>query len=85
MVNYDSKVGDTYPIKDSKTVRKVIYKSTTDDYSYAFFKIKVIAVEHEINFNGLKKITYWVNHKYGVVKIEFELDNDEKITMPFYF
>ncbi len=85
LVNYDSKVGDTYPIKDSKTVRKVIYKSTTDDYSYAFFKIKVIAVEHEINFNGLKKITYWVNHKYGVVKIEFELDNDEKITMPFYF
>lgn len=63
LVNYNSKVGDTYPIKNSKTVRKVIYKSTTNDYSYAFFKIKVIAVEHEINFNGLKKITYWVNHK----------------------
>jgi hypothetical protein len=85
LVNYDSKVGDTYPIKDSKTVRKVIYKSTTDDYSYAFYKIKIITIEHEINFNGLKKITYWVNHKYGVVRIEFELDNDEKITMPFYF
>lgn len=85
LVKFDSKVGDTYPIKDSQTVRKVIYKSTTDDYDYAFFRIKVIVVEHEINFNGLSKITYWVNHKYGVVKIVFDLDDGEKISLPFYF
>ena len=84
LVKFNAKVGDTYPVKDSDTERKVIYKSTTDDFDYAFYKIKVIEVEHEINFHGLKKINYWVNHKFGLVKVQFELDNGETIAMPFY-
>lgn len=85
LVKYDSNVGDTYPVKDSETVRKVIKKSTTDDYPYGFYNIKVVGVEHEINYNGLKKISYWTNHKFGVVKVEMELDNGDVISLPFYF
>lgn len=84
LVKYDSKVGDTYAVKDSKTVRKVIKKSTSDDFPYGLYNIKVVGVEHELNYNGLKKITYYTNHKFGVVKVECELDNGDKITLPFY-
>jgi hypothetical protein len=85
LVKYDSKVGDTYAVKDSKTVRKVIKKSTSDDFPYGLYNIKVVGVEHELNYNGLKKITYYTNHKFGVVKVECELDNGDKIALPFYF
>ncbi|HAW59136.1 MAG TPA: hypothetical protein DCX03_09035, partial [Bacteroidales bacterium] len=37
LVKFDANVGDTYPIKDSDTERKVVYKSTTDDFQYAFY------------------------------------------------
>ncbi|GAB6278157.1 MAG: hypothetical protein STSR0006_01520 [Lentimicrobium sp.] len=84
LVKFDANVGDTYPIKDSDTERKVVYKSTTDDFQYAFYNIKVIEVEHEINFYGLKKINYWVNHKFGLVRVEFTLDDGETIPLPFY-
>lgn len=85
LVKYNSNVGDTYPVKDSKTVRKVIKKSTTDDFPFGIYNIKVVGVEHELNFNGLKKITYYTNHKFGVVKVECELENGDKIYLPFYF
>lgn len=84
LVKYDSNVGDTYPVKDSETVRKVIQKSTTDDFPYGFYNIKVVGVQHDINFNGLKTVKYWTNHKFGVVKVQCTLVNGDIIDMPIY-
>lgn len=76
IVDYGSKVGDTY--KGGNGIeRKVIHKSTEDEYSYGFFDIKVIKVEESpATFTGVKKIVYIANHKFGLVGIEVTLDDN---------
>ncbi len=83
IVNYDAKVGDTYPTGDGHK-RKVVARSSEDDYSYGFFNIKVIKVEEDLNMMGVSKITYWANHKFGLVGIEFKLDDNTTAKFPVY-
>jgi len=76
IVKYDSKVGDVYS-GGSGISREVIYKSTDDDYSYGFMLIKVIKVEESPTpFPGVSKIVYIANHRFGMVGIEYTLDDN---------
>jgi len=83
IVKYDSKVGDTYKLDDGGQ-RKVTSKSTADDYSYGFFNIKVLKVEETPNKLGVKKITYWANHKFGLVGVEITYDDNTTSKFPIY-
>jgi hypothetical protein len=82
IVEYDAKVGDEYNTADG--VRKVISRSTDDDYMYGFFMIKVIEVEENLNKYGVKKIKYWANHRFGLVGIEITYDDNSVSKFPVY-
>ena len=78
IMKYDSKVGDKwfFTSKDNKKLEyKVIHHSTTDDYQYAFFNIKVVKVEHPSSSPGYSKIIFIGNHKFGLVGFELYLED----------
>jgi hypothetical protein len=86
-VDYNSSVGDTYPIGSTGKVRTVVSKSTTDDYYYGFYLIKVMQVEENTSFlksTGINKITYWANHKFGLVGIQFSFTDGTSAQFPVY-
>ena len=85
LVQYDAKVGDSYPIQSMGHSRKVVYRSTDDDYEYGFFYIKVVKVEVDSKMPGVNKIIYWANHKFGIVGIEFMFDDGTEAKFPLYF
>lgn len=81
LVKYSAKVGDKYEFTDAdgnKYVREVTRRSTTDDYPIGFWLIKVIVVEETIVEGPFKdlfgKITYYTNHKFGLVGVDYERD-----------
>ncbi len=82
IVEYSAKIGDTYPMKGSNKKREVVSRSTTDDYSYIFWNIKVIEVVEPTGKFGIKETRYWVNHKFGLVGIQFTLDDGTIIDLP---
>lgn len=72
IVKYAANVGDTYSYTNPDGVlitRKVVYKSTTDDYPLAFWNIKVTKVEETKDDLLMEKITYYANHKFGLVGV----------------
>lgn len=78
-VKYGSSVGDQYQLtkSDGKTItRKVVQKSTTDDFSWGFLMIKTISVEQDSRMPGISKIVYRFNHKFGLVA--FELHGEDR-------
>lgn len=78
VMKYDVKVGDKWShtkIDGKKVDFEVKHKSTTDDYSYAFYNIKVVKVEQKFQQPGYSKIVYIGNHKYGLVGIEIYLED----------
>ncbi len=86
LVKYNANVGDKYEFTDkdgNHFVREVTYRSTTDDYPIGFWFIKVIKVEETITEGPLKdiagKITYYTNHKFGLVGIEWTRPSDGKV------
>ncbi|MDX9906115.1 MAG: hypothetical protein RBS55_05965 [Bacteroidales bacterium] len=87
LVKYDSKVGDTYPIEGTDRERKVVSKSTDDDYYYGFFLIKTIQVEmdqSQLKSSGITKYTYIANHKFGLVGVKVDFDDQTSVTFPIY-
>lgn len=88
IVNYDSSVGDKYPVGKTGAFREVMTKSTTDDYSYGFYLIKVLKVEEVVggvkSTAGISKITYWANHKYGLVGVQFNFGDGTFAKFPVY-
>ncbi|MGB9851542.1 MAG: hypothetical protein ACPLPX_01610 [Candidatus Kapaibacteriota bacterium] len=81
LVKYNAKVGDKYEFTDkdgNKFVREVTQRSTTDDFPVGFWLIKVIVVEETLEEGPFKdlfgKITYYTNHKFGLVAVEYEKD-----------
>ena len=85
LVKYNAKVGDKYTFQDkdgNKYVREVTYRSTTDDYDIAFWRIKVIKVEETVSDGPLKdlfgKVIYYTNHKFGLVGVEWESPDKSK-------
>lgn len=78
LVKFDAKVGDKYVIKKSDgtfITREVIQRSETDDYPYGFFNIKTITVQQDSRIPGVSKILYRVNHKFGIVNVEFKMED----------
>lgn len=78
LVRYDASVGDKYTLEKSDGVtitRKVISKSTTDDYFWSGMLIKTINVEQDSRIPGIKKIEFIANHKFGLVGIRFYMED----------
>lgn len=87
-VKYNASIGDTYPIGSTGDVRTVVAKSTTDDYPYGFWLIKVVKVEESNTFltnAGINKVTYIANHKFGLVGIKFTLSDNSEASFPVFF
>ncbi len=88
VVKYDAKVGDKYNFVDSDGShfqREVTYRSKTDDYPMGFWFIKVIKVE-ETEIEGRNKelfgkITYYTNHKFGLVGMEWTKPDGQKLSV----
>jgi hypothetical protein len=81
LVKYDANVGDKYTLEKSdgtRIVREVVRKSTTDDYYWNGMLIKTIDVEQSSNIPGVKKITYFSNHKFGLVAVRVEMEDGSK-------
>lgn len=78
LVKYDAEVGDKYTLEKSdgtKIVREVVRKSTEDDFYYGFLLIKTIDVEQSSNIPGVEKITYFTNHKFGLVAVRVSMED----------
>lgn len=72
IVKYGAAVGDKYEFTNSegvKLTRTVVAKSTTDDYPIGLWLIKVIKVEQTGEDPLVEKITYFANHKFGLVGV----------------
>jgi hypothetical protein len=84
IIKYSSNVGDEYEITGTSKKRVVTAKSTNDDFMWGGMLIKVLKVEENTQKQGIKKITYWGNHKWGMVAIKFEFDDGSSIQLPIY-
>ncbi len=84
LIKYSSSVGDEYEVLGSSTKRVVTAKSTSDDFNWGGMMIKVIKVEENINRGGVKKITYFGNHKWGMVSVRFDFDDGSYSQFPIY-
>lgn len=74
IINYNSKKGDTY-----SNGRKVTHVSTDNDFQWGSMKIKVIEVKGDAKkADGVKSVTYWGNHRFGIVAVETVFDDGSK-------
>ncbi len=86
IVKYNAKVGDkyTYRTRTGKTVtREVTSRSTTDDYEWGIYHIKVIKVKEKALADDpfVDEIEYISNHKFGLVGVKVLLKTGELIEM----
>jgi hypothetical protein len=81
IVNFNSRAGDTYT-GSTGAKRTVASVSTTDDFLWSGMYIKVYKIEESPNKLGIKKITYWANHNFGLVSIEFTFDDNSVSRFP---
>ena len=88
LINYNSNVGDTYPIGSTGRVRTVVSKTGVDDYPYGFYLIKTIQVESNRlglrSATGVSKITYIANHKFGMVGVKVTFTDGSSAIFPVY-
>lgn len=84
LIKYSSSVGDEYEVLGSSTKRVVTAKSTSDDFNWGGMMIKVLKVEENINRGGIRKITYFGNHKWGMVAVRFDFDDGSYSQFPIY-
>ena len=81
LVKYDGKVGDVYTLEKSDgTVieREIVRKSDSDDFYWNGMIIKTIDVEQSSNIPGVANITYFCNHKFGVVAVRVNMEDGTK-------
>lgn len=89
IVKYNCSVGDKYQFTttDGVTItRTVTQKSTTDDFGYAFFLIKTNTTEEDnvTDLNGVKKIKYITNHKFGLVQVVLVLTDGSELKITLF-
>jgi hypothetical protein len=87
IVKFDAAVGDKYVLTKSdgvKITRTVTQVSTTDDFPYGFFLIKVIKVEQDSRVPGVKAFRFYANHRFGIVQFEIVNDDDSVVRFPIY-
>lgn len=74
LVKYKAKKGDTY-----SNGGKVTHVSTDNDFQWGSMKIKVVEVQNsKKKLDGVKKVTYWGNHRFGIVAVETEFEDGTK-------
>ena len=81
LVKYDGKVGDKYTLEKSdgtKIEREIVRKSTADDFYWNNMIIKTVDVEQSTNIPGVLNITYFCNHKFGVVAVRVNMEDGTK-------
>lgn len=86
IVKYGSNVGDNYTFTDTygnNLVREVTHKSTTDDYQFGLFKIKVVTVD-ETGFPGIGRTTFYANHRFGLVNVDVVSQTARKLEVGVY-
>lgn len=87
IAKYDAAVGDSYPLKkdDGTNIeRRVTERTNQDDFPYGFYNIKTIKVEEDPKIPGIKNIVYRVNHKFGLVWLEIEMEDGSKASSYFF-
>ena len=91
IIKYNGSVGDKYVRTRSNgtvSTRTITYKSSTDDYPYGFFFIKVMKVEQNYDVHskmpGFRKVTYIANHRWGLVGVEFESEDGTTYNINVY-
>jgi hypothetical protein len=87
LVKYDCKEGDKYVCekKDgTKITRTVTCVSTTDDYPYGMYLIKTITVEQDSRIPGIEKIEYYANHRFGLVGVDFVMEDGSTMHTTVY-
>ncbi len=87
LVNYNAAVGDQYVLTKSdgvKVTRTVKSVSTTDDFPYGFYMIKVIQVEQDSRVPGVKAFRYYANHRFGIVQVDIVNDDGSVVSFPVY-
>lgn len=87
IAKYDAAVGDSYPLKKddgTEIIRTVTERTDQDDFPYGFYYIKTIKVEEDPKIPGIKNITYRVNHKFGLVWFEIEMEDGSKASSYFF-
>jgi hypothetical protein len=83
LVKYNDNEGTRYEVTTSSGTeisREITHKSTTDDFEYGFFNIKVMKVEQETSFPGFKKYVGYFNHKFGLVGFELVADDGSTLS-----
>lgn len=82
LIKYDDNVGDSYSFTaedGTKYTRTIVSKSDKNEYPLSFLDIKVTKVEEtQPNDPLLKTISYYTNHKFGLVGIELVTTNGKK-------
>lgn len=81
LVKYGDNVGQKYEFTDAngkKITRTIVHKDTEDTYQYVNWRIKVTKVEEIKEDPFISKITYYTNHKLGLVDVYFEFKNGKK-------
>ena len=84
IAKFDAKVGDKYEAtKTNGTIitRTVTERTDKDDFSYGYMYIKTIAVEQNSKMAGVSKVRFRVNHKFGLVFIEFVMEDASTVSM----
>jgi hypothetical protein len=87
IVKYGAAVGDKYEITNTegvKVTRTVTYKSTTDDYGIGFWMIKIIKVEETKEDPFVEKVTYYTNHKFGLVGIVINTKTGKELKLGIF-
>jgi len=87
LVKYSSNVGDKYTVGSTGKTRTVVSKSTADDYQYGYYMIKVLQVEEPskgLKSSSVTKTTYWANHKFGIVGVQWDFSDGSSIKFPVF-
>lgn len=87
LVKYDCEVGDTYPLKlsNGQTItRKVVAKSSADDFAWGFLYIKTITIEQNASDPGIQKYIFRANHKFGLVYVEALMEDGSSVNLYVY-
>lgn len=88
LVKFADAVGQKYTatLNDGVTyTRAITAKSEVDDYPYGLYNIKTMTVEQtDTKMAGIKKITYRLNHKFGLVSITFTADDGSTASSYLY-
>lgn len=89
MARYEDGVGTEYTITNEKgqqLVRRITEKSGVDEWPLGFYLIKTSLVEHVPPADNpvFNKVSYRLNHRFGLVYVEFELKDGSKLGIDIY-